>query len=181
MRGAWLAVGSLALALLGEGGRGTALAQASDPGTRDAARRVIELTVIQTGTLDRLRNGITGLVAQVLKLSLEKRLGRSLSADEQGRLVQVAGRVMRDAASDQAMAEIYVDLYAEHFTEAELREILRFYQTGTGEKALRLSGQLAREGGERAQRMVTAREPEIRARFEAEFQRAFPELTLPPR
>lgn len=60
----------------------------------------------------------------------------------------------------------YVQLYREAYTEAELRELISFYQTPVGKKTVRLTPRLMREGAEIGQRQITPHLPELQRRIQ---------------
>ena len=45
------------------------------------------------------------------------------------------------------LTDIYTDIYAREFTEAEMKELIKFYETDTGKKWVGLIPQLSKEGG----------------------------------
>jgi hypothetical protein len=61
-------------------------------------------------------------------------------------------------------------LYADAFTEAELREIVAFYGTPTGQKAVARMPALTQEGGQIAMSGVQAKMPEFQQRVGAMIQ-----------
>ena len=66
---------------------------------------------------------------------------------------------------------------AKHFSDGEMRELLAFYRTPLGAKALKLSGILTREGAEAGERLVKSREKAFSERFASEFARTLPSLS----
>jgi uncharacterized protein len=61
---------------------------------------------------------------------------------------------MRKYMSWEAIGEQIVLIYADSFTEAELGDLIAFYQTPTGQKVARLTPELMRRGGEIGQQTV---------------------------
>ena len=61
-------------------------------------------------------------------------------------------------------------LYAEAFTEAELRDLIAFYETPTGQKALAKIPALTQAGGELAMAGVQAKMPEFQQKVSAMIQ-----------
>ena len=67
--------------------------------------------------------------------------------------------------------EMVVHLYSRHFTAAEVKEMLRFYQSDLGKKTIQVMPQLAREGMELGQRWGQSLGPELNERLRARFER----------
>lgn len=70
-----------------------------------------------------------------------------------------------------ALHDDIATLYAESFTEAELREMSAFYRTETGRKAVRLMPELTARGMELGQRAVLEHQPELEARIRARAEK----------
>ena len=70
-----------------------------------------------------------------------------------------------------AVREELVRVYAQAFTEAELREITAFYQTETGRKAVLLTPRLMAEGMEIGQRAFLAHRHELEARIQERMRK----------
>ena len=62
-----------------------------------------------------------------------------------------------------ALRDDFLRLYAESFTEPELRDILAFYRTETGQKAIRLMPGLMESGMALGQRAVLENQDELEA------------------
>ena len=73
---------------------------------------------------------------------------------------------IREHLSWDAVRDELVQVYAQAFTEAELREITAFYQTETGRKAALLTPSLMAQGMGIGQRAVVAHRHELEARIE---------------
>ena len=67
--------------------------------------------------------------------------------------------------------EMVVLLYNRHFTAAEVKEMLRFYESDLGKKTIQVMPQLAREGMELGQRWGQALGPQLGERIRARFER----------
>lgn len=57
----------------------------------------------------------------------------------------------------------YIAMYADEFTEAELKDILAFYRTATGKKLTSLTPTLLRKGSELGQEVIQENLPELQA------------------
>ena len=85
-------------------------------------------------------------------------------------------RVLLEIFPRSLWEDTYVDVSSKHVSVDDARELLAFYGTPPGQKALRLAGILAAEADDATQRILKARENEFRQRFTAEFQKEFPDL-----
>ena len=111
-----------------------------------AARQLIDASGIDA-TLDRMYIQLAPVFAHgvIGALSAETETRDALSAiqqqeDGQQRLVAILSQEFLTAMKAQypALKDIAAREYAEAFTTAELEELLRFYSSGTGAKALQL-------------------------------------------
>ena len=66
-----------------------------------------------------------------------------------------------------------VSAYAKHFTEADAKELLRFYRTPIGSKAIRVAAVLTGEGAAIGQRLAQSRQAEFAQRLRDELAREF--------
>lgn len=72
----------------------------------------------------------------------------------------------KEHLSWEALREEMVQLYAAAFTEDELRELISFYETEVGQKAITLMPTLMTQGMEMGQRRVQAHLPDLMRRVE---------------
>ena len=116
-----------------------AAAQEPSPAQRAAAAELLE-TMHISAALDASIN-------TMMEVQLQANPG----------LRQVEG-VMRDFfrryMSWEALKGQYADIYARAFTEEELRQIIAFYRTPTGQKMAQATPQLMREGAALGERTV---------------------------
>ena len=66
----------------------------------------------------------------------------------------------------KALRGDFAQLYAESFTEPELREVTAFYQTETGQKAIRLMPSLMARGMALGQQAVADHQADLEARIQ---------------
>jgi hypothetical protein len=89
-----------------------------------------------------------------------------------------------NTAQTEALANDIARMYAEHFSPAELKDILRFYQTDTGKKVIAAMPVLAeksiRLGEEWAFRQAPSLIEKIRERQREEAARAAERMAVPP-
>jgi hypothetical protein len=69
----------------------------------------------------------------------------------------------------------FVDLYVREFSESELREVIAFYKTSTGQKALKRLPALMAECAKIGQEYGVTKQDALRIRMEAALQKFKPE------
>jgi hypothetical protein len=109
----------------------------------DSLKAANELMAIMSK--DTVQQLVTGLTAQVWP-TLERALRTKRSDIDQATLTELRNEFERIQV--QYMAGVMADapaIYARHFSAQELRDMLAFYQTPTGEKALKVMPQLTAE------------------------------------
>jgi hypothetical protein len=92
-------------------------------------------------------------------------------------LAGIVRRFVAETLPPSRGEEIAASVYAQHFDESELRELLRFQRSATGRKAARLTPVIARETAEAISREIRT-SPSI-PRMLDELHRAFPVLGPP--
>ena len=140
------------LVLAGSGGWHPARAQAApDAETMQAARDLV--AVVTKDVIQDMANRITAQVWPPIEQSLKNKqdIRPDQFADLRREFVHIQvdffTKVMADAPA----------IYARHFTAAELRELLAFYHTPVGAKALRVMPQVTTE----ALQLVLAKMPQL--------------------
>lgn len=86
----------------------------------------------------------------------------------------VLQRWMRQIFTSEEAAVAFARLYAETFTEAELRDIVTFIRTPSGRRFAAAQGELTRRGGELGQRLAEENQDELMQMLEAEMQSSQP-------
>ncbi|MBI1735797.1 MAG: DUF2059 domain-containing protein [Candidatus Rokubacteria bacterium] len=165
---AWLVVAvvvSCAVAAGEAGAQGdTRLALARDLArllVEDPARRSIE---------DQVGAGMM----QAMGSTLEGRLNRRLLEIEWQALAGIVRRFIAEALPPQVTEELAAEVYARHFDERELDQLLAFQRSPVGRKAWRLSPVIARDTAEAVDREM--RRSPAAPRMLEELRRAFPVL-----
>lgn len=108
-----------------------------------------------------------------LKPALERRLGRPVSPAEERKLIDVVRRTFAGVFPTALFEDELVSAYARHFTEADAKELLRFYRTPIGSKAIRVAAVLTGEGAAIGQRLAESRQAEFAQRLRDELAREF--------
>ena len=102
-----------------------------------------------------------------------RQLGRPVSPAEERKLVDVIRRTFAGVFPTALFEDQLVSVYAKHLSEAEAKELLRFYATPVGSKAIRLAAVLTREGAAIGQRLAQSRQAEFAQRLRDELAREF--------
>jgi len=71
----------------------------------------------------------------------------------------------------QSLKDDFVKIYMDEFTEGEIRDLMEFYRTPTGQKAVEKQPVLFRKGAELGQNRVQENIPELVKMLEAETER----------
>jgi hypothetical protein len=132
---------AIAFALCAAALRLRALAQGE--ASPDSLKAANELMAIMSK--DTVQQLVTGLTAQVWP-TLERALRAKRSDIDQATLTELRKEFERIQV--QYMAGVMADapaIYARHFSAQELRDMLAFYKTPTGQKALQVMPQLTAE------------------------------------
>jgi hypothetical protein len=128
-------------------------AEAQDVSRRELARELATLVVD-----DSSRRGIEEQVGagmmQAVAVTLEQRLARRLQEAEWRMIAGIVRRFVADTLPGDRAEGIAAEVYARHFDEAELRELLRFQRSAVGMKARRLTPLVARETAEAMEREI---------------------------
>lgn len=69
-----------------------------------------------------------------------------LNTEEDARLVEIYRHWFRDDLDHQAIMKQMAAIYSENFTDAELADLMKFYETPLGKKLLAITPRLTQEG-----------------------------------
>jgi len=86
----------------------------------------------------------------------------------------VLQRWMRKIFSSDEAATAFARVYAESFTEAELRDVVAFMRTPSGRRFAAAQGELMRRGGEVGKRLAEENQGELMQMLQEEQQKAPP-------
>jgi hypothetical protein len=112
----------------------------------------------------------------VVKAGMEGRLARQLSTGEAERLHAIIARLLKEVVPKAQFEALYANLLAQHYSPAELKDLIAFYRTPLGAKLARLMAVLTTAGAARGEALFGSHEREFGERFAAEFAREFPAL-----
>lgn len=82
----------------------------------------------------------------------------------------VLERWMHKIFNSEEAAEAFARVYAESFTETELRDVVAFMRTPSGRRFAAAQGELMRRGAEVGQRLAEDNQDELMQMLEAEMQ-----------
>jgi hypothetical protein len=151
-------------------------AAAQGAAQRELARELVGL-LLDDPARRRLDEQVVAGLAQAIGGTLQERLGRQLLEVEWNLVARIVRRFVSDTLPAGRGEQIAADVYARHFEEAELRELLAFQRSTVARKVARLGPVLA---GDTAR----AIDGEIRnsaamPRMLEDLQREFPVLRAP--
>src|SRR5262245_2948318 len=86
-----------------------------------------------------LDDQVSVVIVRSIGLTLQGRLNRPLQEAEWRMLGDIITRFVADTLTAERIEELASEVYARHFDEAELRELLRFQRSEIGRKAARLT------------------------------------------
>ena len=148
-----------------------ATAQSQSP----EARELASMTLL-SGTFDNLSTQAGKMGTVNVKAALEGNLGRQLTEDESRRLNELFVRLFKETFSQSDYEAHLADVFGRYYAPQELKELVAFFRTPLGMKALRFSSVLDEESSAWAQRLIASRQRQLAERFNAEFAREFPAL-----
>jgi len=141
-------------------------------GHERAIRELVHMAA-GSGVTDAMSEQIALALVPGLKPALGRQLGRPVSPAEERKLVDVIRRTFAGVFPTALFEDQLVSVYAKHLSEAEAKELLRFYATPVGSKAIRLAAVLTREGAAIGQRLAQSRQAEFAQRLRDELAREF--------
>ena len=114
------------------------------------------------------------LAAGGASLWLKLGLGRELAEVEQRRAQQIMREVLADTLTEERFEEAIAGVYARHLTEAELNDLLTFYESPTGQRILSLQVVMEEEIADATEAVIDANVDEFAAEIDRRLAEAFP-------
>ena len=145
--------------------------ESSTPDAHELAR-----LILTSGMFESVLDTASDSAMTVVTAAMEGRLRRSLSADERSKLRGLLIQAFKDTFPLQLWEDLYARLLLQHAAPSEIKDLLAFYQTPRGRRALSLSVILATEGGVAGRKLAQSREKEFTRTFMEHFSKAMPEL-----
>ncbi len=161
--------GALVLAVL----VATSVAMAQSDARHALARELAQLMLTDTLRRELDEQVVAGLTT-ALGASLQERLSRRLLESEWRLVNEIVRRFVGDTLAPSRTDELAASVYARHFDEAELRQIVAFQSSPAGRKAAQLAPVIAVETAQAINDQI--RNSPVLPRMVAEFQREFPVL-----
>jgi hypothetical protein len=139
---------------------------AAAEGAPDAFRASVQELLRLTGST-AIGEQVSNQVFQSVVASM-----RQSNPDLPPRVAEIAQEVASETfgslfADEKRLLDLYVPIYQRHFSQQELDEIIRFYRTPVGQKAIRVMPAVFQESAGASQQWVREATP----RFEQELQR----------
>jgi len=153
-----------------------AAASSAEQGAQSEAQELARLS-FASGQFDQIRAQAAKVGVLPLKTAIEGRLGRQLSEDELRRLTEVFTRVFKESIPQSEYEDNLAGQLSRYYSQQELADLLAFYRTPLGMKALRFASTAGEENALMVQRLMASRQAEFIERFNAEFAREFPKLS----
>jgi hypothetical protein len=144
-------------------------------GVSSEAQELARLS-LSSGQFDRIGTQAGKIGVLPVQKAIEDRWGRKRTEDELRRLTEVFTRVLKETIPQSDFEENLAGQLGQYYSPQELRELLDFYRTPLGMKALRFASAVAEETALFGQRLAATRKEQLIERFNAEFAREFPKL-----
>ncbi|MCC2547171.1 DUF2059 domain-containing protein [Hymenobacter sp. BT175] len=137
----------------------TAPAEPLAPGLRKASEELLQVLQMEKFTTESIN--------QMLTMQIQQRPGLEVVEPEMRAF-------MNKYMSWNALREDMVRLYAREFTEKELRDLVKFYKSPTGQKYVSKQSSLMQSGMEIGQRRVRENMPELQRTVEEKMKSRAP-------
>lgn len=155
---------------------------ASLPDTPDLrlekARELVRME-IEGGALDETLDLGADLAFAASVDALEAELDRELTTDEEVRVRRVMRDALAEIVTEPAWSEAVAEVYARHFTPAEMQAAIEFYSSPTGMRVLALQGTLHSEVGDATEAILEAQLETYIDTVDAGIAAEFPEVVEP--
>jgi hypothetical protein len=152
-----------------------AVSSGAAQGVSSEAKELARLS-LSSGQFDLSGTQAAKIGVLPVQRAIEDRLGRKLTEDESRRLTEVFTRAFKQTIPQSEYEENLAGQFARYYSPQELTELVAFYRTPLGMKALRFASTVSEENALFVQRLATARTAQLIERFNAEFAREFPKL-----
>lgn len=138
----------------------------------ESYRETIREFVAVQGTAELTGQGIAyGMAEQTLQAIAQS--GVEVTEAMQQIVLEEALETFGDRFSDVGyLADLYAPVYAEHFSEAEIREIIAFYRSPVGRKMIELTAPLTQAGSRAIQEATFAVMPGFQLAVDARLREA---------
>lgn len=144
--------------------------------TREELSRDLARLMLDEAARRGVEEQVTVVMVQAIAATLQDRLSRRLQDAEWRMLGDIVARFVSETFPPSRTEDIAASVYARHFDDAELRELLRFQRSDVGRKAERLTPVIRSETARAIDAEI--RESPSMPRLLDDLQRAFPVLKL---
>jgi len=144
---------------------GTALA--AETGKEERVLKLLEITNARS-TVDQVAKSIEGFMQQQIQATARDLPPEGQEAMEIVRRESTAW--LSENLSWDQLKGMYVDVYSEVFTEKEIDQLIRFYQSPLGQKILAKMPELLQACFQRSQALVKEKLPEFQERLKKRLE-----------
>lgn len=124
---------------------------------------------------DRTRRATTEQLRQYFEATIQQ-AGATIPPEFPDRFAEEFGRIY----SYEEMLDIQAGLLAKHYTVSELRELLAFYRTPLGKKAIHVMPEVVADSNGQVMALLQQRMPALMERLRPLFEAARPGAAAPP-
>jgi len=148
-----------------------AVCQTATPGTgtHGPARELAQMA-LSDKTFDAV---VDNSVSALVRLWLANAADVKMSEDEEAKVAAKMTVVIRRAFLDIYPRSDWIDalapIYSENLTTEDMSELIRFYNTPVGSKALLMTGKMITEGGKAGEALIASKVAEFRRRVQEDF------------
>jgi len=140
--------------------------------SEDQAQELIRLELTH-GALDAFIDQGAERGVQAGKRYFEELVKRQIYYEEHLRLREVYRRVFGEVFTQRDLAEAVAPVYVKYLSPKEMVDLLRFYQTPTGSKMLKIQYLLRTERMKEVEKLYQQKKGQLRERFLEEFEKEF--------
>jgi hypothetical protein len=130
---------------------------ADESSHREAALRVLEVTKAERS----MQSGLQSMVDPIVASMRQGGMPESAASEVKGVISEWFAREMKW----EDLKPMIADVYVKQFTEAELKELLAFYQTPTGQKALERLPVVTRQSSEISSKYVGSKQDSLKLKL----------------
>jgi SepF-like predicted cell division protein (DUF552 family) len=146
------------------------------PGLRLERARALAHLEVEGGGLEETLDLGASLAAELTADALVLELGREPTVEEQAAVERVMRSSLAEILTAEDLENAAAQVYAGHFTVAELEDSLAFFGSPTGTKILDLQGRIDRELGAAVEAVVETRLDDFIASVDEGLARELPGL-----
>ena len=131
----------------------------------------LALLLLGYGQFNEVVETMTESAMQAFRPEVEKEIGRELTHSEDAQFRVIFKKVYAEVYPKEFWVEVIANVYSDFFSKEELRALINFYQTRTGEKLLYLLPSLAKELNTASLKLGEERQETLLKRLEEEINK----------